>query len=89
MSAATSPRLTAPELFGYRKYWAHRLTPAPFLPMSREEMDELGWDQCDVILVTGDAYVDQLLAAVPEPSMVGLAVLAPTLLARRRRAARA
>ena len=58
MSAATSVRLTAPELFGYRKYWAHRLTPAPFLPMSREEMDALGWDQCDVILVTGDAYVD-------------------------------
>jgi uncharacterized radical SAM protein YgiQ len=48
----------APELFGYRKYWAHRLTPAPFLPMTREEMDVLGWDQCDVILVTGDAYVD-------------------------------
>ena len=48
----------APDLFGYRKYWAHRLTPAPFLPMSREEMDLLGWDQCDVILVTGDAYVD-------------------------------
>jgi uncharacterized radical SAM protein YgiQ len=57
-----SPNLTAllaaPEIFGYRKYWAHRLTPAPFLPMSREEMDALGWDQCDVILVTGDAYVD-------------------------------
>ncbi len=50
--------LAAPDLFGYRKYWAHRLTPAPFLPMSREEMDVLGWDQCDVILVTGDAYVD-------------------------------
>ena len=49
---------TAPDLFGHRKYWAHRLTPAPFLPMSREEMDLLGWDQCDVILVTGDAYVD-------------------------------
>jgi uncharacterized radical SAM protein YgiQ len=48
----------APELFGYRKYWAHRLTPAPFLPMSRDEMDVIGWDQCDVILVTGDAYVD-------------------------------
>jgi uncharacterized radical SAM protein YgiQ len=48
----------APDLFGYRKYWAHRLTPAPFLPMSRDEMDLLGWDQCDVILVTGDAYVD-------------------------------
>jgi uncharacterized radical SAM protein YgiQ len=54
----TANRLTAPDIFGYRKYWAHRLTPAPFLPMSREEMDELGWDQCDVILVTGDAYVD-------------------------------
>src|SRR4029077_19979023 len=58
MSASTAPRLTAPELFGYRKYWAHRLTPAPFLPMSRDEMDELGWDECDVILGTGDAYVD-------------------------------
>ncbi|NBZ89147.1 YgiQ family radical SAM protein [Stagnihabitans tardus] len=31
---------------------------APFLPMSRAEMDRLGWDQCDIILVTGDAYVD-------------------------------
>jgi uncharacterized radical SAM protein YgiQ len=31
---------------------------APFLPMSRDEMDRLGWDPCDVILVTGDAYVD-------------------------------
>ena len=26
--------------------------------MSREEMDVLGWDSCDVIIVTGDAYVD-------------------------------
>lgn len=48
----------APALFGYRKYWAARFGPAPFLPMSRAEMDELGWDACDVILVTGDAYVD-------------------------------
>ncbi|MBI3283428.1 MAG: YgiQ family radical SAM protein [Burkholderiales bacterium] len=32
--------------------------PAPFLPMSRAEMDALGWDSCDVILVTGDAYID-------------------------------
>ena len=28
--------------------------PAPFLPMSRAEMDVLGWDACDVVLVTGD-----------------------------------
>jgi uncharacterized radical SAM protein YgiQ len=48
----------ARDLFSYRKHWAHRLGPAPFLPMTREEMDALGWDACDVILVTGDAYVD-------------------------------
>jgi uncharacterized radical SAM protein YgiQ len=28
------------------------------LPMSREEMKMRGWDYCDVILITGDAYVD-------------------------------
>ena len=32
--------------------------PAPFLPMTRQEMQALGWDQCDVIIVSGDAYVD-------------------------------
>src|SRR5262247_2943492 len=31
---------------------------APFLPMSRAEMTALGWDECDIVLVTGDAYVD-------------------------------
>src|SRR5471030_2372051 len=35
-----------------------RATVAPFLPMSRAEMDALGWDACDVILITGDAYID-------------------------------
>ena len=35
-----------------------RAAAAPFLPMSRAEMDALGWDACDVILVTGDAYID-------------------------------
>jgi hypothetical protein len=49
---------TAPNLFSYRKYWAQRFGVAPVLPMSRAEMDELGWDSCDVILVTGDAYID-------------------------------
>src|SRR5260370_16709011 len=43
---------------GYRKHWAERFGTAPFLPMSRAEMDILGWDSCDVIIVTGDAYVD-------------------------------
>ena len=45
-------------IFSYRKYWAKRFGTAPFLPMSRAEMDALGWDSCDVILVSGDAYVD-------------------------------
>lgn len=35
-----------------------RRPAAPFLPMSRAEMSALGWDACDIILVTGDAYVD-------------------------------
>jgi uncharacterized radical SAM protein YgiQ len=45
-------------LFSHRKYWAECYGTAPFLPMSRAEMDELGWDSCDIIIVTGDAYVD-------------------------------
>src|SRR5499427_2552419 len=49
---------SAPDIFSHLKFWAARLGPAPFLPMSRAEMDELGWDSCDVILATGDAYVD-------------------------------
>ncbi|MCR5858851.1 YgiQ family radical SAM protein [Mesorhizobium sp. J428] len=36
----------------------HTGRAAPFLPMSRAEMTALGWDECDVVLVTGDAYVD-------------------------------
>jgi uncharacterized radical SAM protein YgiQ len=49
----------APNLFStYRKFWAHRFGVAPQLPMSRADMDELGWDSCDIIIVTGDAYVD-------------------------------
>lgn len=45
-------------LFSYPRYWAECYGTAPFLPMSRQEMEELGWDSCDIILVTGDAYVD-------------------------------
>jgi len=57
--AFTHPALqSAKPLFSYRKYWAQRFGVAPFLPMSRQEMDALGWDSCDVILVTGDAYID-------------------------------
>lgn len=45
-------------LFSHRKHWAARLGTAPFLPMSRAEMTALGWDACDIILITGDAYID-------------------------------
>ena len=48
----------AKPLTSYRKYWAARFGTAPVLPMSRAEMDKLGWDSCDIVLVTGDAYVD-------------------------------
>ena len=48
----------APHLNSYPKYWAECFGRAPFLPMSKNEMDQLGWDSCDIILVTGDAYVD-------------------------------
>ena len=45
-------------LFAYPAHRQMPVKPAPFLPMSRVEMDALGWDSCDVILVTGDAYID-------------------------------
>jgi uncharacterized radical SAM protein YgiQ len=48
----------AKPITGYRKYWASRFGTSKFLPMSRAEMDALGWDSCDIIIVTGDAYVD-------------------------------
>ncbi|MFD2234648.1 YgiQ family radical SAM protein [Phaeospirillum tilakii] len=44
---------------------------APFLPTSRGEMERLGWDACDVVLIGGDAYVDH-------PSF-GLAVIGRVL----------
>ncbi|MEJ6123148.1 YgiQ family radical SAM protein [Vibrio sp. 2-Bac 85] len=45
-------------LFSYPKYRGDSAKAAPFLPMSRKEMKQLGWDSCDIIIVTGDAYVD-------------------------------
>ncbi len=60
--AAGTPNLRSDSpvkpLFSYKKYWAQRFGTAPFLPMSRAEMDALGWDSCDIIIVTGDAYID-------------------------------
>ena len=70
--ARTSPVAAAPKpIQSWRPYWAKRFGPAPFLPMSRAEMDMLGWDSCDIVIVTGDAYVDH-------PSF-GMAVIGRTL----------
>ncbi len=49
---------TAKPLFSHRKFWAHRFGTAPFLPTTAQQMDALGWDSCDIVIVTGDAYVD-------------------------------
>ena len=70
-----TPRQMPPKgltpIYDYRKFWAECLGPAPELPMSRAEMDALGWDSCDIIVVCGDAYVDH-------PSF-GMAVIGRTL----------
>lgn len=66
-----APAVVKTAIYDYRKHWAECFGPAPYLPMSRPEMDALGWDSCDIILVTGDAYVDH-------PSF-GMAVIGRTL----------
>jgi len=54
----TLPNAPKVRLYEHPKYWAECFGPAPFLPTSKAEMDALGWDSCDIIIVTGDAYVD-------------------------------
>jgi uncharacterized radical SAM protein YgiQ len=51
---------TAKNIHSYPKFWPHKkqLVPASLLPMSRQEMDKLDWNSCDIIIITGDAYVD-------------------------------
>ena len=51
-------KTAATHLFDHPRYWAECYGTAPYLPMSRDEMEALGWDSCDVIIVTGDAYID-------------------------------
>jgi len=50
--------ILAKSINSYRKYWAECLLPTPEMPMTRAELDKLGWDSCDIIVVCGDAYVD-------------------------------
>ncbi|MCK5307468.1 MAG: hypothetical protein KAJ73_02555, partial [Zetaproteobacteria bacterium] len=48
----------ATPLFSAPKQRAGSFSAAPELPMSRKEMERLGWESCDIIIVTGDAYID-------------------------------
>jgi uncharacterized radical SAM protein YgiQ len=48
--SAKSPRLTLP-------MWQEKYA-SPVAPMTREEMLARGWDEVDIVFVTGDAYVD-------------------------------
>src|SRR5690554_3068437 len=50
-----------------------------FLPTSKKEVDKLGWDYIDVILITGDAYIDH-------PAF-GIAIIARVLESHRFRVA--
>ncbi len=52
------PRPQAKPLSSYKPFWAKRFGPARMLPTTRAEMDALGWDSCDIVIVSGDAYVD-------------------------------
>jgi uncharacterized radical SAM protein YgiQ len=61
---------------------ASERTPKAPLPMSGEEMRARGWDAVDIVLVTGDAYVDHpsfangLIARLLEAAGFRVAVLA-------------
>ena len=57
--SATSIPMAGTALYDYPKYWAECYGSAEFLPVSKAEMEALGWDSCDIIIVSGDAYVDQ------------------------------
>ena len=56
--------------------------PMSFLPATQQEMKALGWDYADIVLVTGDAYVDHpsfamaLLGRVLEAEGCRVAILA-------------
>jgi uncharacterized radical SAM protein YgiQ len=55
---ATVAMPAARALTSHKPYWAKRFGTAPYLPMRRDEMAALGWDECDIVIVSGDAYCD-------------------------------
>jgi len=43
---------------GRHQYYPDQYRLADWLPVSKKEITERGWDQPDIILISGDAYVD-------------------------------
>ena len=37
-----------------------------FLPTTKDEMKQRGWDELDVVLITGDAYIPDFVAGSPK-----------------------
>ena len=58
LSLAADMTVVPKNIFSYVPRKVKRAGAAPFLPMSKKEMDILGWDACDIIIVSGDAYID-------------------------------
>jgi uncharacterized radical SAM protein YgiQ len=57
-----------PKMSSRKKPQKPNFTEKDFLPTTKAEMDALGWDLCDIILVSGDAYIDSPFIGV---AMVG------------------
>ena len=56
-----------------KKINSGKIKQPEFIPMSRKELDALGWNEVDVLLITGDAYVDH--------HSFGIALIGRTLIA--------
>lgn len=47
------------------------------LPVSRADMEARGWEQCDFVYITGDAYVDHpsfgtaIISRLLKPTAIG------------------
>ena len=46
-----------------------------FLPISKQDMKDRGWEQADFVLVTGDAYVDHHSFGTSKAAATGLQYL--------------
>ena len=48
-------------IFSYGEFWAKCRGPAQWLPILRNEMEQLGWDSCNIIIVLGTAALITLV----------------------------